>query len=346
MNKKQSLGLKVGIVGATGVVGKELIKILEQRKFPVESLRLFASENSKGLMETFQGDPIDVEVLEYGCYKGLDVLFFSAGGEISSQYVPLAAKEGIFCIDNTSHFRMQDDVPLIVPEVNAACLTASNKIIANPNCSTAQVVVALAPLHKTYRIKRIVYSTYQSVSGAGKSALDDLEHETRHNLSGRDFKPKNFTCPIAFNVVPQIDVFLDSGYTKEEVKMIDETKKIIGDNSIQVTATAVRVPVFVGHAVAMNVEFHQDFCLKTVRECLETAKGLTLMDDPKENLYPTPRQVAGEDDVYVGRLRRDLSNPSALEMWCVADNLRKGAALNAIQIAEALVEKGFLKAKS
>lgn len=329
---------RVGVVGATGVVGQEIIKILESRQFPIDTLRLFASERSLGQTVLFNKRHIDVEVLSEDTLTDLDFALFSAGGSISKEYCPIAAKRGIICIDNTSHFRMVDGVPLVVPEVNKDALKGHQNIIANPNCSTAQMMVVLKPILDAVGLERLVISTYQSVSGAGSSAIKELEDQSRANLSGQDLAPKAFKYPIAFNVIPQIDVFLDNGYTKEEMKMINETQKILGDTSIKVTATTVRVPVFVSHSESINIQTKQKITPDQVRELLSKAPGVKVVDDPKNQRYPTPRDAAGEDDVLVGRIRQDVSNDHGIDLWCVGDNLRKGAALNAVQIAEALIE--------
>ncbi|MGA0241589.1 MAG: aspartate-semialdehyde dehydrogenase [Candidatus Marinamargulisbacteria bacterium] len=327
---------RIGVVGATGVVGKEIIKILESRKFPVESLRLFASERSLGQTVLFNGERLDVEVLSEDTLRDVDMALFSAGSSISKKFCPLAAERGIICIDNTSHYRMVEGVPLVVPEVNASALKNHRNIIANPNCSTAQMMVVLKPIMDAVGLERVVVSTYQSVSGAGSSAITELEDQSRANLSGQTLAPSVFPHPIAFNVIPQIDVFLDNGYTKEEMKMINETKKILGDDNLCITATAVRVPVFVGHSEAINIETKAAVSPAMVRDLLAKAPGVSVMDDPHKNHYPTPRDVAGKDDVLVGRIRTDVSKKNTIELWCVGDNLRKGAALNAVQIAEAL----------
>ena len=330
---------RVGVVGATGVVGQEIIKTLEERKFPIDSLRLFASERSLGQTVSFNGQHIDVEVLSTETLNDLDFALFSAGSSISKEFCPIAAERGIICIDNTSHFRMVDGIPLVVPEVNSDALKNHNNIIANPNCSTAQMMVVLKPILDAVGIERVVVSTYQSVSGAGSAAIKELEDQSRANLSGHDLKPNQFSYPIAFNVIPQIDVFLDNGYTKEEMKMINETKKILGDDSIKVTATTVRVPVFVSHSEAINIQTKSEISADKVRDLLSNAAGVKVVDDPQNLKYPTPRDAAGEDDVLVGRIRQDVSNDHGIELWCVGDNLRKGAALNAVQIAEALISE-------
>ena len=328
---------RVGVVGATGVVGQEIIKILEARKFPVQLLRCFASERSLGQTVEFNGQRIDVEVLSQETLTDLDFALFSAGSSISKEYCPIAAERGIVCIDNTSYFRMEDGIPLVVPEVNKDALVNHNNIIANPNCSTAQMMVVLKPILDAVGIKRVVVSTYQSVSGAGLSAIKELEDQSRANLSGQELAPKEFSAPIAFNVIPQIDVFLDNGYTKEEMKMINETKKILGSDDIKVTATTVRVPVFVSHSEAINIETQQHLSADDARKLLAKTPGVKIVDDPAKLKYPTPRDAAGEDDVLVGRIRQDVSIANGIELWCVGDNLRKGAALNAVQIAEALI---------
>lgn len=327
----------VAVVGATGVVGKEMLQVLESRNFPVGKLIPLASEKSKGQLISFHGQDIEVEVLTENSFKDVDFALFSAGGSVSEKFAPIAAKAGAVAIDNTSHFRMHADVPLVVPEVNAHALKNHQGIIANPNCSTAQLVMALKPIHDAATIERVVVSTYQSVSGKGKDAMTELETQSRLTLSGQTIKPDVFPHPIAFNLLPHIDSFTDNGYTKEEMKMIEETKKILGDSSIQVTATTVRVPVFIGHSESVNVQTKKKLTAQQVRDLLIAMPGVEVMDDPANNVYPTPRETAGRDEVFVGRIREDLSHPSAIDFWCVGDNLRKGAALNAVQIAEALI---------
>ncbi len=328
---------RVGVIGATGVVGKEIVKILDDRQFPISSLRVFASERSLGQTVEYQGQHIDVEVLSKDNLVDLDFALFSAGSAISKEFCPIAAKNGIVCIDNTSYFRMNDEVPLVVPEVNSDALKDHQNIIANPNCSTAQMMVVLKPILDAVGIDRVVVSTYQSVSGAGSSAINELEDQARANLSGKDLAPNQFSKPIAFNVIPQIDDFLDNGYTKEEMKMINETKKILGDSQIMVTATTVRVPVFVSHCESINIQTKSEISADEIRDLLGRSPGVKVMDQPDTLLFPTPRDAAGKDDVLVGRIRNDLSHPNGIELWCVGDNLRKGAALNAVQIAESLI---------
>ena len=327
----------VAVVGATGVVGREMIATLEAREFPIEKLVLLASERSLGEKIQFRGQFIPVEVLVPDSFIGIDFALFSAGGSISEKFAPEAVKRGAIVIDNTSFFRMHPDVPLVVPEVNAHALKTHRGIIANPNCSTAQMVLALKPIYDAVGIERVVVSTYQSVSGAGKDAIVELETQSRIGVSGGQVVPKIFSKPIAFNVIPQIDSFLDNGYTKEEMKMINETKKILGDDTIAVTATTVRVPVFIGHSESINIQTKKKITANETRELLRAMPGVEVMDDPKNGVYPTPRDAAGKDATFVGRIREDLSIPNGIELWCVADNLRKGAALNAVQIAEALI---------
>lgn len=328
----------VAVVGATGVVGKEMLQVLESRKFPIKKLIPLASAKSKGKQILFNGEHLDVEVLDASSFKGVDFALFSAGASVSKEFAPIAAQSGATAIDNTSYFRMHEDIPLVVPEVNASALKNHKGIIANPNCSTAQLVMALKPIHDAAIIERVVISTYQSVSGKGKEAMTELENQARRTLAGQSIQPEVFQYPIAFNLIPQIDVFVENGYTKEEMKMIQETKKILGDSSIQVTATTVRVPVFIGHSECVNIQTKKKLTAQQVRDLLSAMPGVEVMDDPSQELYPTPRETAGRDEVFVGRIREDLSHPSAIELWCVSDNLRKGAALNAVQIAEALIQ--------
>jgi len=325
----------VAVVGATGLVGKEMIETLERRQFPISELKPLASERSLGSHVLFQGQEIPVQVLGSDSFKGVDIALFSAGGDLSKEYAPFAVSHGAVVIDNTSHFRMHEKAPLVVPEVNGEALKNHEGIIANPNCSTAQMVMALKPLYDAVGISRLVISTYQSVSGAGKESLEALESQSRAALSGATYSG---TGPqFAFNVIPQIDVFLDNGYTKEEMKMIQETQKIFNDPTIQITATAVRVPVFVSHSESVNVQLNSELSVSEVRRLLSEMPGVQVLDDPQKGIYPMPRLIQSQDDVFVGRIRKDLSHPYGIELWIVADNLRKGAALNAVQIAEALV---------
>ncbi|MBI4746163.1 MAG: aspartate-semialdehyde dehydrogenase [Deltaproteobacteria bacterium] len=331
----------VAVVGATGAVGAEMIQILEERGFPVNELKLLASERSAGAKLTFNGKKVKVEELKKDSFKGIDIALFSPGASVSAIYAPIAAKAGCVVIDNTSQFRMDKDVPLVVPEVNPHAIAGYKKkgIIANPNCSTIQMVVALKPIHDVAKIKRVVVSTYQAASGAGKEAMEELAHQTADLLSGRDLKPSVFAHPIAFNLIPQIDSFLDNAYTKEEMKMVNETKKIMEDDSIKVTATTVRVPVFYSHSESVNIETAKKIAADEVKKILKKAPGVKVVDDPAKKAYPMPIDAAGCDETFVGRIREDESIKNGINMWIVADNIRKGAALNAVQIAEILIEK-------
>ena len=333
----------VAVVGATGAVGNEMIRILEERNFPVGKLKLLASERSIGKSFEYKGQSIPVEVLNENSFAGIQIGLFSAGGSISEKYAPIAAQAGCVVVDNTSAFRMVPDIPLVVPEVNPEAIAQyKNKgIIANPNCSTIQMVVALKPIHDAVRIRRIVVSTYQAVSGTGKKAIDELEAQTSALLNGREAVVKVYPHQIAFNCLPQIDVFIDNGYTKEEMKMINETKKIMNDPSIAVTATTVRVPVFYSHSESVNIETEKKITPAEVRDLLSRAPGIKIVDDPSQKLYPLAIHAVGKDDTYVGRIREDESIANGINMWVVSDNLRKGAALNAVQIAEILI-KGYL----
>ena len=331
----------VAVVGATGAVGNEMIKVLEERKFPVKNLTLLASSRSVGKTLSFHGQDIDVQELKEDSFKDIDIGLFSPGGAISLKFAPIAAASGCVVIDNTSAFRMDPDVPLVVPEVNEHAIAQHTKrgIIANPNCSTIQMVVALKPLHDAAKIKRVVVSTYQAVSGTGQKAIKELENQVLAIYGMKPIEKKVYPHQIAFNVLPHIDSFLDSGYTKEEMKMINETKKIMEDDSILVTATTVRVPVFFGHSESVNIEFEREMTPDMARKLLKKAPGVKLVDDPSKNKYPLALDAAGKDDTYVGRIRADDTVKYGLNMWVVADNIRKGAALNAVQIAEALVAK-------
>ena len=328
----------VAVVGATGAVGNEMIKILEERNFPVGKLKLLASERSLGKSLEYKGESVPVEVLREDSFAGVQIGLFSAGGSISEKFAPLAAQAGCVVVDNTSAFRMVPDIPLIVPEVNpeAIALYKNQGIIANPNCSTIQMVVALKPIHDAVRIKRIVVSTYQAVSGTGKKAVDELSDQTRALLGFQEPVVKVYPYQIAFNCLPQIDVFVDNGYTKEEMKMINETKKIMNEPSIAVTATTVRVPVFYAHSESVNIETEKKITPQQVRDLLAKAPGVIVVDDPQQRLYPMAINAAGKDGTFVGRIREDESIPNGINMWVVSDNLRKGAALNAVQIAEIL----------
>lgn len=328
----------VAVVGATGAVGNEMINVLEERNFPVERLRLFASERSEGKTLQFKGNDVPVETLNNDCFKGIDIALFSAGSERSKIWAPIAVRSGCVVIDNSSQWRMDTDVPLVVPEVNAHDLKWHKGIIANPNCSTIQMVVVLKPIHDIARIKRVVVTTFQSVSGTGKKAMDELLEQTKNILNFKEVKCNVYPHQIAFNVLPHIDKFMENGYTKEEIKMSNETKKIMGDNSIRVTATTVRVPVFRGHSESLNIETEKKITPNELRSVLSNAPGVIVFDAPEKNIYPLPINAAGRDEVYVGRIREDESIENGINMWIVADNLRKGAALNAVQIAEELIK--------
>ena len=327
----------VAVVGATGAVGTEMIEILEERKFPVDVLRPLASSRSAGGTVSFQNSEIVVRELKDDSFEGVDIALFSAGAEISRQFAPGAVKAGAVVIDNSAAWRMEKDVPLVVPEVNRAAIKEHRGIIANPNCSTIQMVVALHPLHVAARIKRVVVTTFQAVSGTGKEAMDELMEEVQALLSFRDSTPEVYPYQIAFNCLPHIDDFLPTGYTKEEMKLVNETRKIMGDDTIQVTATTVRVPVYVGHSESVNIETEKKLSANEARALLSESPGVIVYDDPSHKIYPMPYEVAGKDEVYVGRIREDESIRNGLNLWIVADNLRKGAALNAIQIAEELI---------
>jgi aspartate-semialdehyde dehydrogenase len=331
----------IAIVGATGAVGTEMLRVLEEREFPVKSLRLLASERSEGNFLEFAGEEIMVQKITRDSFAGIDIALFSAGGDRSTAFCPIAAAAGAVCIDNSSAWRMDPDVPLVVPEVNPGDIAGYTRkgIIANPNCSTIQMVVALKPLHDAARIKRVVVSTYQAVSGTGQRAIEELRIQTGELLNGRPADCKVYPYQIAFNCLPHIDVFLDNGYTREEMKMVNETRKIMGDDSIKVTATTVRVPVFYGHSEAVNIETEKKISAELARELLATAPGVQLVDDVKNLVYPMPIDAAGQDMTLVGRIREDESIANGLNLWVVADNLRKGAATNAVQIAEILAEK-------
>ncbi|OHE55511.1 MAG: aspartate-semialdehyde dehydrogenase [Thermodesulfovibrio sp. RBG_19FT_COMBO_42_12] len=328
----------VAVVGATGAVGNEMVNTLDERDFPVESLRLFASERSVGKIMEFRDTEIPVETLNDRSFEGIDIALFSAGAERSKIWAPVAAKSGCVVVDNSSQWRMDPEVPLVVPEINPDDLKWHKGIIANPNCSTIQMVVVLKPLHDAARIKRVVVTTFQSVSGTGQKAIDELLQQTTDLLNFREVKCNVYPHQIAFNVLPHIDKFLENGYTKEEMKMVNETRKILGDDSIRITATTVRVPVFRCHSESVNIETERKLTANEVRAVLSEAPGLIVFDAPDKNIYPLPVDVDGKDETYVGRIREDESIENGINMWIVADNLRKGAALNAVQIAEKLIE--------
>ena len=326
--------MNITIIGATGNVGRKIIEVLENKNFPTDNLYLVASSKSAGSKLKFKGKEIKVENLETFDFSKGDITFFSAGGKISEKYAPLAAKHSTV-IDNSSHFRMDPDVPLIVPQVNSNDLKNIKKnIIANPNCSTSQLVIVLKPLHDLFRIKRVVISTYQSTSGAGKAPMDELIEQTKLLLENKKINSKNFTKQIAFNAIPHIDVFVDEGYTKEEEKMVNETKKIL-DNKIELTATCVRIPVMVSHSESLNIEFEKPFTLEKVREALEGAEGCKVIDERQDGGYITPIEAEGKNETFISRIRKDNSNKNTVNLWCVSDNLLRGAALNAVEIAEA-----------
>jgi aspartate-semialdehyde dehydrogenase len=329
--------MKVAVVGATGLVGSEILTVLAERNFPVTTLIPVASEKSKGKQIEFKGKKYEVVTAEEAIAMKPDVALFSAGGGTSTEFAPKFAAAGITVIDNSSAWRMDVTKKLVVPEVNGDVLTAEDKIIANPNCSTIQMVVALKPLHDKYKVKRVVVSTYQSVTGTGVKAVQQLNDE-RAGVDGE----KAYPYQIDLNVIPHIDVFQDNGYTKEEMKMIQETNKIMQDDTIRVTATTVRIPVVGGHSESLNIEFENEFDLDDVRSALESQSGVVVVDDPANLVYPMPKDAHGRDEVFVGRIRRDESQDKTLNMWVVADNLRKGAATNAVQIAELLNQKGLI----
>ena len=331
----------VAVVGATGAVGREMIAILEERAFPIAKLRSLASARSRGTTVRFQNVDIAVEELSSASFEGIDIALFSAGSAVSSEFAPLAARAGAVVIDNSSAFRMEDDVPLVVPEVNphAVNTVPDRRIISNPNCSTIQFVVAVAPLHARARIKRAIVDTYQATSGAGAQAMKELEEQSAAHLIHKTAAYEVFPHQIAFNCIPHIDVFEDNGFTREEMKIIRETRKIMADDAIAVTATAVRVPVFTGHSEAVTLEFERELTPEDARDILANAPGVTVVDDAAASAYPLALDAAGKDDVFVGRIRKDPTVAHGLQMWVVADNLRKGAALNAVQIAELIKDR-------
>jgi len=324
----------VAVVGATGLVGRKMVQVLEERKFPVARLRLLASEKSIGKEILFHKKAIQVQKLTQDSFRDIQIALFSAGAVVSKEFAPHAVKHGALVIDNSSAFRMESDVPLVVPEVNRKDIFKHKGIIANPNCSTIQMVVVLKPLHDRYKIRRVVVSTYQSVTGAGQKAVEQLEAE----LAGREVTTPKFPHRIAFNCLPHIDVFYEDGYTKEEHKMIFETKKIMGDETIEVSATCVRVPVYGGHSESVNVQFEKSFDIDEVRNILSCSQGIIVQDIPNRDIYPMPIWTHDRDEVFVGRIRRDPTAPNALNLWIVSDNIRKGAATNAVQIAEEFIK--------
>ncbi|MDB9936193.1 aspartate-semialdehyde dehydrogenase [Candidatus Pelagibacter sp.] len=332
--------MNIAIVGATGNVGRKILEVLERKKLPLKKLFLVASPRSAGQKMNFSGKEHEVFNLETFDFSKIKITFFAAGGKISEQYALKAAKHSIV-IDNSSFFRMDPDVPLIVPQVNPEAIKSMKKnIIANPNCSTAQLVIALKPLHDLFNIVRIVVSTYQSVSGGGKDPMDELIEQTKSSLENKEIKPRNFTKQIAFNAIPHIDVFADDGYTKEELKMTNETKKILGDK-IELTATCVRVPVMVSHAESVNIQFEKSFSLEKVRDTLSKTEGCKVYDKREDGGYSTPIEAEGRDETYISRIREDKTNKNSLNLWIVSDNLLRGAALNAVEIAETLIKNNL-----
>jgi len=335
-------GFHVAIVGATGLVGREFIKVLEQRNFPMRSIRLLASDRSAGTKLYVKHEQMEVEETTAHSFEEVDIALFSAGAEISNHFSPIAARAGAVVVDNSSAFRMDPNVPLVVPEVNAEDIKEHKGIIANPNCSTIQMVVAIYPLHKVDPIKRIIVDSYQSASGIGSAAMEELVEQSKLALEGREVVPHLFPHQIAFNVLPEIDLFLDNAYTKEEWKMVEETQKIMHAPEIAISATCVRVPVSIGHSEAIHIELTKPMSPQEARQILAEAPGVRVQDDPGISLYPHPWSAAGTDDVFVGRIRKDSSHERGLAMWVVSDNIRKGAALNTVQIAETMIERGWI----
>jgi|UniRef100_A0A7C5PR88 aspartate-semialdehyde dehydrogenase len=333
------MALKVAVVGATGVVGSKMLSILEERNFPADEVKALASSKSVGKKILYKGKEIVVELARPESFDDVNIALFSAGGDLSKELAPEAAKRGCVVIDNSSAWRMDPDVPLVVPEVNEDDIFKNRGIIANPNCSTAQLVLVLWPLHKRYGLKRVVVSTYQAVSGAGKKGIDDLNNQVNAIVNGNDIRCEKFPYQIAFNCIPHIDVFKENGYTKEEMKVIEESRKIMHINDLAITCTAVRVPVLNSHSESVNIELEKDFDIQEVKELLSKSPGVVLYDDPMKNIYPMPIIASNKDETFVGRIRRDFSVKSGLNLWIVSDNLRKGAALNAVQIAESLISK-------
>lgn len=333
----------VAIIGATGLVGQEFIKVLGQRNFPMSSLNLFASDRSAGRKLTVDDRELEVKETTQQSFDGMDIALFSAGAEISQHFSPIAAQAGTVVIDNSAAFRMDPEVPLVVPEVNADDIKEHKGIIANPNCSTIQLVVALYPLHRANPIRRLIVDSYQSVSGTGAAALEELSEQARQVLEGRSVVPHVYPHQIAFNILPEIDLFMDNGYTKEEWKVVEETRKIMHAGDIAISATCARVPVFIGHSQAVHIEFSDPMSPDTARRILAAAPGVKVLDDPNISLYPQAWSVAGSDEVFVGRIRKDSSHDCGLAMWVVADNLRKGAALNAVQIAETVIDRSWIR---
>jgi len=339
MTFKKKDKYNVGVVGATGAVGRRMISILEERNFPIDQLAPLASIRSAGQPLSFKGETLTVKELTENSFAGLDFALFSAGAGVSRQFAKACVAAGCIMIDNSSAFRMDKDVPLVVPEVNSGAIGTDPKVIANPNCSTIQMVVALNPIHQKYKIRRIVVSTYQSVSGSGQKAVSELLTQSLAVLNQKEVEKQVYPHQIAFNCLPHIDAFLENGYTKEEMKMVNETRKIFGDESIQVSPTTIRVPVFYSHSESVNVETEHPISPEEVKDLLASTPGVRLVDSPGKNEYPMAIDAEGKDDVFVGRIRKDISRENAINLWIVADNLRKGAALNAVQIAEQIVNR-------
>ncbi len=337
-----SRSLNIAVVGATGLVGQEFLKIAVQRRFPIKGLRLLASHRSAGKKITVGEWELEVEEATSQSFRGMDLAFFSATTEVSKALVPAAVKSGAIAIDDSSAWRMEPDVPLVVPEINGDDLQGHKGIISIPNCPTTPLCLTLWPVHKVNPINRIIVDTYQSVSGTGAAAMEELTEQTRQALEGNPTRPHVYPHQIAFNLLPQVDVFLGSGYTKEEWKIMNETRKIMHAPDLAISATCVRVPVYIGHSEAVHVEFSRPITPEDFYNIIHEAPGITVQDEPSVNLYPTPCAVAGKDDTYIGRIRQDASHPNGIAFWLVSDNLRKGAALNAIQIAEELVERGLI----
>jgi len=332
----------VAVVGATGAVGEEMFKILAQRNFPIKNLRAFASQRSQGKIIKFKQEKIRVENPTSSSLKNIDIALFSAGASVSKELSPQFVRKGAVVVDNSSAFRMDEEIPLIVPEVNSHAAKKHKGIIANPNCSTIQLVVAINPLHQKTKIKRMIISTFQAVSGTGREAIIELKKQTEDYLMGKNLIKKVYPHQIAFNLLPHIGSFLASGYTEEEIKLMDETRKIMEDNSIKITSTCVRVPVFISHSEAVTLETEKNLSVNEVRKILAKAPGVVVEDEVENDLYPLPINAQGKNEVFVGRIRKDESAPNSINMWVVSDNLRKGAALNTIQIAELLIEKGWV----
>ena len=327
----------IAVVGATGAVGQEIIDILEERNFPIDKLKLIASKKSEGKKMSFLDKKIEIESIKKGIFEDIDIALFSIASDLSKKFAPQAVREGAVVIDNSNAFRMDEDVPLVVPEINANKINEHQGIIANPNCSTIQLVMAIKPIFKKYGLKRVIVNTYQAVSGTGKKAISELEQQVRDYIDNNEIKSEVYPHQIAFNLLPHIDEFQENKYTKEEMKVVKETKKILDDREIPITATAVRVPVLNGHGESVNIETEVSYLIDDIKNSIDKMENVKLVDNIKENEYPMPIMIENEDNVLVGRVRRDYSKKNALNMWIVANNLRKGAALNAVQIAEKMI---------